>query len=101
MKPDNPARMPPKILSGGRLDDKWGNIQSIIGYRFCCGILLAGLQAEVAAIIFSSASSPDVVNFAREREALLTQGFFPRAFPGLFPLTKKDACVNFRPTSRI
>jgi hypothetical protein len=72
----NPARMPPKILSGGRLDVSWGNIESIIGYRFCCGVLLAGLQAEVAAIIFPPASSPDVVNFTREREALLTQGFF-------------------------
>ena len=44
---------------------------SIIGSRYCSGILLAGLQAEVAAIIFSPASSPDVVKFARESEALL------------------------------
>ena len=45
--------------------------RSIIGSRYCSRILLAGLQAEVAAIIFSPASSPDAVNFARESEALL------------------------------
>jgi hypothetical protein len=50
--------------------------RSIIGSRYCCGILLADLQAEVAAIIFSPASSPDAINFARESDALLTQGFF-------------------------
>jgi hypothetical protein len=44
--------------------------RSIIGSGYCSGILLAGLQAEVAAIIFSPASSPDVVNFARESETL-------------------------------
>ena len=45
--------------------------RSIIGSRYCSEILLAGLQAEVAAIKFSQASSPDVVNFARESEVLL------------------------------
>jgi hypothetical protein len=44
--------------------------RSIIGSRYCSGIPLAGLQAEGAAIIFSPASSPGVVNFARESEAL-------------------------------
>ena|GEM_PF-769964 len=38
------------------------------------GILLAGLQAEVAAIIFSPASSAEVVNCARESEALEAGG---------------------------
>jgi hypothetical protein len=41
-----------------------------MGSRYCSGILLAGLQAKVAAIIFSPVSSPNVVNFARESEAL-------------------------------
>jgi hypothetical protein len=45
--------------------------RSIIGSRSCSGILLAGLQAEVAAIIFSPASPPDVFNFAWESKALL------------------------------
>jgi len=45
--------------------------RSIIGSRYCSGILLAGLQAEVAAIIFSPASSSDVVNFARESDPIL------------------------------
>jgi len=44
--------------------------RGIVGSRYCSGILLAGLQADVAAIIFSSASPPDVVNSARESEAL-------------------------------
>jgi hypothetical protein len=35
-------------------------ISSIIGPRDCSGILLFGLQAEVAAIIFPPASAPDV-----------------------------------------
>jgi hypothetical protein len=41
-----------------------------MGSRYCSGILLAGLQAKVAAIIFSPASLPDFVNFARDSEIL-------------------------------
>lgn len=48
---------------------------SIIGSRCCPGILLAGLQAEVAAIIFSPASLPDVANFAWKSEAFQTMNF--------------------------
>ena len=41
-----------------------------MGSRYCSGILLAGLQAKVAAIIFSPASLPDFINFARDSEIL-------------------------------
>ena len=44
--------------------------RSIMGSRYCSGILLAGLQAKVAAIIFSPASLPDFINFARDSEIL-------------------------------
>ena len=48
---------------------------NIIGFRYCPGILLAGQQAEVAAIIFSPASLPDVINFAWMSEAFQTMNF--------------------------
>ena len=44
--------------------------RSIKGSRYCSGILLAGLQAKVAATIFSPASLPDFVSFARDSEIL-------------------------------
>jgi len=69
--------------------------RSIIGSRYCPGILLAGLQAGVAAIIFSPASSPDVVNFARESEALLIGYAVPSA-----PKNSGDLhCGNAGPVS--
>jgi hypothetical protein len=63
-------RRPGKNASENLIRRKFNGVtfRSIIGSRYCPGILLAVLQAEVAAIIFSPASSPDVVNFVRESE---------------------------------
>jgi hypothetical protein len=46
----------------------------MIGSCYCCGILLAGLQAEVAAIIFSPASSPGCRQFCTEERGITAFG---------------------------
>ena len=63
-------RQPGKNASENLIRRKFNGVtfRSIIGSRYCPGILLAVLQAEVAAIKFSQASSPYAVNFAWESE---------------------------------